>query len=62
MEAGTLKQTLTTLSPVGRLKFIRQKIIKKSQINFCEDGIIRIGTLKAVESEKIKIGLRSLTG
>ena len=34
---------------------MRQKVIKQNQDQFCQDGIIRSGTLKSVESEKLKI-------
>ncbi|MFO1259125.1 MAG: hypothetical protein U1E78_12040 [Gammaproteobacteria bacterium] len=49
---------LLRLSPSRRLKFLRQKIIKKNQTLFCQDGIIRQGTLKSIESEKLKISPR----
>lgn len=49
-------ETLSQLSPGKRLKFIRQKIINQNQVSFCQDGIIRSGTLKSIESERMKIG------
>lgn len=50
-----VKENLIAKSPAKRLKYLRQKVVKKNQIEFCQDGIIRSGTLKLVESEKLKI-------
>lgn len=46
---------LTTLSPNQRLKYIRKKILGLNQDQFCQDGIIKISTLKAIESDAYKI-------
>lgn len=46
---------LTTLSPNQRLKYIRKKILGLNQEQFCQDGIIKISTLKAIESDAYKI-------
>lgn len=46
------------LLPSERLKYIRQKIVKKNQNQFCQDGIIRVGTLKSIETGKLKISPR----
>lgn len=53
-----IKENLIQKSPAKRLKFLRQKVVKKNQDDFCLDGIIRSGTLKSVESEKLKISPR----
>lgn len=53
-----IKENLTQKTPAKRLKFLRQKVVKKNQEEFCLDGIIRSGTLKSVESEKLKISPR----
>lgn len=53
-----LKEKLVLKTPAKRLKYLRQKVIKKNQNQFCLDGIIRSGTLKSVESEKLKISPR----
>lgn len=53
-----IKESLTQKTPAKRLKFLRQKVVKKNQDDFCLDGIIRSGTLKSVESEKLKISQR----
>lgn len=57
-ELELLKEKLILKTPAKRLKFLRQKVIKKNQTQFCIDGIIRSGTLKSVESEKLKISHR----
>lgn len=57
-DLATVNETLSQISPAKRLKFLRQKVIKKNQDEFCLDGIIRSGTLKSVESEKLKISPR----
>lgn len=57
-DLSEIKNVLLALSPSKRLKFLRQKIIKKNQTLFCQDGIIRSGTLKSIESEKLKISPR----
>lgn len=57
-DIDTLQNTLITLIPSLRLKYIRQKIVKKNQNQFCQDGIIRIGTLKSIETGKLKISPR----
>ncbi len=54
----TIQNILTKISPAKRLKYLRQKITKKNQTAFCQDGIIRSGTLKSVETEKLKISPR----
>ncbi|MGE4348885.1 MAG: hypothetical protein AB7D28_03895 [Candidatus Berkiella sp.] len=51
----TIRDVLLKISPAKRLKFLRQKIAKKNQSAFCLDGIIRSGTLKSIETEKLKI-------
>ena len=56
MNVESISNILYTLPPAKRIKFIRQKILKQNQIDFCSDGIIREGTLKSIESERIKIG------
>lgn len=53
-----INESLSGMAPAKRLKFLRQKVIKKNQDEFCQDGIIRTGTLKSIESEKIKISYR----
>ena len=55
MNNDELSNTLTVLSPAQRLKYIRQKLLKQNQQTFCEDGIIREGTLKSIEIERMKI-------
>src|SRR5262245_57086622 len=50
-----LSRILLPLTPGKRLKYIRQKILNKNQSDFCEDGIIRTGTLKSIETERMKI-------
>ncbi|MBI2791612.1 MAG: hypothetical protein HYX61_06605 [Gammaproteobacteria bacterium] len=57
-DLDTLKEKLVLKTPAKRLKYLRQKVIKKNQNQFCMDGIIRTGTLKSVESEKLKISPR----
>lgn len=57
-DLGSIQDTLVQMSPAKRLKFLRQKITQKNQIEFCQDGIIRSGTLKSVETEKLKISPR----
>jgi hypothetical protein len=57
-DLADLTENLIQKSPAKRLKFLRQKILKKNQNTFCEDGIIRSGTLKSVETEKLKISPR----
>ncbi|MBN9289478.1 MAG: hypothetical protein BGO43_13515 [Gammaproteobacteria bacterium 39-13] len=54
----TIKENLILKSPAKRLKFLRQKVIKKNQDQFCQDGIIRSSTLKFVETERLKISPR----
>lgn len=51
-----ISKTLIKLSPAIRVKHIRQKILKQNQQTFCEDGIIRSGTLKSIETQRMKIG------
>lgn len=46
---------LIDLLPAQRLKYIRKKILGLNQMEFCQDGIIKISTLKAVESNACKI-------
>ncbi len=57
-ELEALQEKLSTKSPAERLKFLRQKVLKKNQNDFCEDGIIRSGTLKSIESDKLKISYK----
>ncbi|KTD13219.1 hypothetical protein [Legionella jamestowniensis] len=56
MNNQEISNILINLSPAKRVKFIRQKLLKQNQQTFCEDGIIRSGTLKSIEIERIKIG------
>lgn len=51
----TIRDALLEMSPAKRLKYLRQKIAQKNQTEFCLDGIIRSGTLKSIETEKLKI-------
>lgn len=55
MNNEELENTLAVLSPAKRVKYLRQKLLKQNQQIFCEDGIIREGTLKSIESERMKI-------
>jgi hypothetical protein len=50
-----LVNDLKKLNPNERLKYIRKKILQINQDEFCFDGIIRISTLKAIESGICKI-------
>lgn len=56
MNYHELAHDLALLSPSKRVKYIRQKLLKQNQQAFCEDGIIREGTLKSIEIERMKIG------
>ena len=56
MNTNEITNELVKLTPGKRVKFIRQKLLKQNQQSFCEDGIVRSGTLKSVESERMKIG------
>mgnify|MGYP001066843115 FL=1 len=56
MNSQEISNTLKGLSPAKRIKFLRQQILNKNQQQFCEDGIIRAGTLKSIEIERMKIG------
>lgn len=56
MNSQEISNILINLSPAKRIKFIRQKLLKQNQQTFCEDGIIRSGTLKSIEIERIKVG------
>lgn len=56
MNINEISNALITLSPAKRVKYLRQKLLKQNQHSFCEDGIIRSGTLKSIESERMKIG------
>ncbi len=58
MDREALASTLEPLSPGKRLKYLRQKIVQKNQDDFCQDGIIRAGTLKLIESNRLKISPR----
>lgn len=53
-----LSSILIPLSPAKRLKYIRQKLLKQNQQTFCADGIIRSGTLKSIEIERMRIGYK----
>ncbi|WP_131774867.1 hypothetical protein [Legionella anisa] len=55
MNNDEISNTLAALSPAKRVKYIRQKLLKQNQQIFCEDGIIREGTLKSIEIERMKI-------
>ena len=56
MNIDEISTELINLSPAKRVKFIRQKLLKQNQQSFCNDGIVRSGTLKSMESERMKIG------
>lgn len=56
MNINEINSELNKLSTAKRIKFIRQKVLNQNQQTFCEDGIIRSGTLKSIESERMKIG------
>ncbi|MGA9315230.1 MAG: hypothetical protein WBV77_11435 [Solirubrobacteraceae bacterium] len=56
MNNEEISNILAALSPAKRVKYIRQKLLKQNQQTFCEDGIIREGTLKSIEIERMKIG------
>lgn len=56
MNNNELSNLLALLSPAKRVKYIRQKLLKQNQQTFCKDGIIREGTLKSIEIERMKIG------
>lgn len=56
MNNEEISNVLALLSPAKRVKYIRQKLLKQNQQTFCEDGIIREGTLKSIEIERMKIG------
>ncbi|CAM4499296.1 MAG: hypothetical protein LEGION0403_FIIPPAGN_02533 [Legionella sp.] len=56
MNTSEITNELLKLTPGKRVKFIRQKLLKQNQQLFCEDGIVRSGTLKSIESERMKIG------
>ncbi|MFC3909053.1 hypothetical protein ACFORL_08200 [Legionella dresdenensis] len=56
MNTNEISNVLSGLSPAQRVKYIRQKLLKQNQQTFCEDGIVRSGTLKSIESERMKIG------
>ncbi len=58
MNIDEISRELVNLSPGKRVKFIRQKLLKQNQQSFCEDGIVRSGTLKSIESERMKIGTK----
>lgn len=58
MKINEIRNELVKLSPAKRVKFIRQKLLKQNQQAFCEDGIVRSGTLKSIESERMKIGAK----
>lgn len=51
----TIRDVLLKMLPAKRLKYLRQKVAQKNQTEFCLDGIIRSGTLKSIETEKLKI-------
>lgn len=54
--SSEFSSALISLTPGKRVKYLRQKIMKQNQHEFCTDGIIRSGTLKSIESERMKIG------
>lgn len=56
MNMNELSAQLAALPPAKRVKFLRQKLLKQNQHCFCEDGIVRSGTLKSIESERMNIG------
>lgn len=56
MNIDEISSELKKLSTAKRIKFIRQKVLNQNQQAFCEDGIVRSGTLKSIESERMKIG------
>lgn len=56
MNIEDISTELKALSPAKRVKFLRQKILQQNQTTFCADGIVRSGTLKSIESERMKIG------
>lgn len=56
MNIEDISTELKSLSPEKRIKFLRQKILQQNQTTFCEDGIVRSGTLKSIESGRMKIG------
>ncbi|HAF87403.1 MAG TPA: hypothetical protein DCG13_02430, partial [Legionellales bacterium] len=58
MNPTELSHALAQRSPPKRLQFIRQIILKQNQARFCEDGIIRMGTLKSIESARMDIGVK----
>lgn len=55
MNNNEISNTLISLSPAKRVKYIRQQLLKQNQQTFCEDGIVREGTLKSIEIERMKI-------
>ncbi len=57
-DLNVIKENLVQKSPAKRIKFLRQKVIKKNQEQFCQDGIIRSSTLKYMETGRIKISPR----
>lgn len=57
-DLNLINETLVHKSPAKRIKFLRQKVIKKNQEQFCQDGIIRSSTLKYLETERLKISPR----
>jgi len=56
MNSEEISNILKPLAPAKRLKYIRQKLLKQNQETFCKDGIVRSGTLKSIEIERMKIG------
>lgn len=57
-DLNVINETLVHKSPAKRIKFLRQKVIKKNQEQFCQDGIIRFSTLKYIETGRIKVSPR----
>lgn len=57
-DLNVIEENLVHKSPAKRIKFLRQKVIKKNQEQFCQDGIIRSSTLKYMETGRIKISPR----
>ncbi|MFZ9034575.1 MAG: hypothetical protein ACO2ZM_00415 [Francisellaceae bacterium] len=58
ISADELSKILQQLAPFERLKYLRKKQVKQTQDVFCKEGIVRVGTLKATEAGKVKIGER----
>ncbi|WHN66754.1 hypothetical protein [Cysteiniphilum sp. QT6929] len=57
-----LSQKLKNLKPHERIRLLRREIVKQNQTDFCNEGIVRIGTLKLIESARVKVGKRVANG